>query len=396
MEEQTVAEVGVSKPRVLFVDDEPNLLSGLTRQLHAQFDVTTAVGGAEGLKTFAEKGPFPVVVSDLQMPGMDGVTFLGRVRHVCPDTVRILLTGQADLNSAISAVNEGHIFRFLTKPCPTDVLSKSLIAAEAQYKLIISEKILLEQTLQGSIKTLMDILSLASPAVFSRANRIKLYAKDLLAQIEMKNKWTVDVSVMLSQIGIITLPDETLNKLVKNEELKPEEKVMVEKLPSIGEKLLSHIPRLEPVREILLYQEKHFDGSGYPKDDKKGDQIPLGSRILKILLDYEKLEETQKTNIFEVMTGRRGWYDEDILKKFAELRGNTQSNAKVKEVPVSGLQVGMLLIQDIVAKNGVLIVRGGVELTDPVLARIANIAQQIGVKEPIRVDVSHDEKAGTA
>lgn len=378
------------KPKILCVDDEPNLLASLSRQLRDRFEVATAVGGTEGLKIFEEKGPFPVVVSDLRMPGMDGVALLGRIRQVNPDTVRILLTGQADLNSAISAVNEGHIFRFLTKPCPPEILLKSLQAAQEQYNLITSEKVLLEQTLQGSIQTLIDVLSLASPHIFSRTRRMGLHLKDFLPDLEIKDKWPIEVAAMLSQIGVITLPDDTVKKLGSKEaDLRPDEQEMVCQLPSIGAKILSHIPRLEPVREILLYQEKHFDGSGYPEDNKKGELIPLGARVLKVLLDYEKLEAQgyDTTYIFDTMYGRKGWYDQTILKRFATFAGDTNRNAEMRELPVFALQQGMVLEADIFSKKGTLLVRRGLEITVPLLARIHNIAKQTGIKEPIRVKV---------
>ena len=103
--------------RILCVDDEPNVLLALERQFRKQFEIQTAVGSELGLKAIVENGPYAVVVSDLRMPVMDGNRFLAQVRKLSPDTVRVMLTGQADLADAITAVNEGHIFQFLTKPC---------------------------------------------------------------------------------------------------------------------------------------------------------------------------------------------------------------------------------------------------------------------------------------
>lgn len=151
---------------------------------------------------------------------------------------------------------------------------------------------------------------------------MKVYVTELLPHLDIPEKWPVEVAVMLSQIGAITLPDETVQKIIKGSACSRNEEEMVEHLPIVGEKLLSHIPRLEPVREILLYQEKHFDGSGIPKDSK-GDQIPIGARILKILLDYEKLEAQgySMADTFSTLVGRKGWYDENILKTICTLRG---------------------------------------------------------------------------
>src|SRR5438128_895627 len=152
-----------NRPRILCVDDEPAILAGLSLILGRRNDVVTALGGAAGLEEI-EKNPAPwIVLSDMRMPGMDGATFLGQVRKRAPDTIRILLTGQSDIASCIAAVNHGQIFRFLSKPCPPDVLFATLESAVEQYRLITSERVLLEQTLRGSIKSLIDILSLANP-----------------------------------------------------------------------------------------------------------------------------------------------------------------------------------------------------------------------------------------
>jgi DNA-binding NtrC family response regulator len=134
---------------VLFVDDEAAVLSGYARTLHHEFQVDTALGGELGLKALAQNGPYAVVISDMRMPGMSGAEFLAGARRAAPETVRMLLTGNADLMTAIEAVNEGNIFRFLTKPCPKDVLVAAIEAGVEQHRLIRMEKDLLEQTLMG-------------------------------------------------------------------------------------------------------------------------------------------------------------------------------------------------------------------------------------------------------
>jgi two-component system NtrC family sensor kinase len=137
------------RPRVLCVDDEPHVLAGLEQVLRRRFDVTTAAGGREGLRSLAQAGPFTIVVSDFRMPEMNGAEFLRHVRDVAPDTIRILLTGQASLEDAISAVNEGYIFRFLSKPCPTPMLLKALDGAVEQARLVTRDRELLESKLEA-------------------------------------------------------------------------------------------------------------------------------------------------------------------------------------------------------------------------------------------------------
>lgn len=128
------------RPRLLFVDDEPNVVRAYARVFGGDFAVRTAGDGEEGLRVVAAEGPFAVVVSDFRMPRCDGVEFLTRVRQLAPDTVRIMVSGEADFAAAIRAVNEGNIFRFLAKPCAADDLRRAIDDAVAQHGLILSER----------------------------------------------------------------------------------------------------------------------------------------------------------------------------------------------------------------------------------------------------------------
>src|SRR6185369_7333431 len=127
-----------ARPRILCVDDEPQLLEAMTVNLGRHFAVSTAPSGVAGLEKIRNEPPFAVLMSDMRMPAMDGATFLKQAFQTAPDTVRILLTGQSDLTSAIAAINEGQIFRFLTKPCPPATLLKTIGAAVEQNRLITS------------------------------------------------------------------------------------------------------------------------------------------------------------------------------------------------------------------------------------------------------------------
>jgi DNA-binding NtrC family response regulator len=131
--------------RILFVDDDQQILDAYKRLLHGKFNVETAISGAQGLATIHVIGPFAVVVSDMRMPGMNGAEFLARVRELAPHTVRMLLTGHKDLNQAIEAVNEGQIFRYLTKPCGKLALENALVLALARYRTNIENNELIRE-----------------------------------------------------------------------------------------------------------------------------------------------------------------------------------------------------------------------------------------------------------
>lgn len=175
--------------KILCVDDEPNVLNAYQRALRKEFQIETAVGGAPGLAAIDSQGPYAVIVTDMQMPGMDGIQFLAQVKEKSPDSIRIMLTGNADQHTAIEAVNEGNIFRFLTKPCPPEVLAKTLKAGLQQYRLVMVEKELLEKTLRSSIQVLTDILSLVNPTAFSRASRVQRLVCALAAKLQIEQAW---------------------------------------------------------------------------------------------------------------------------------------------------------------------------------------------------------------
>ena len=161
--------------KILLVDDDNNILDGYRRSLSREFVMETAMGGQQALKLAADNGPYAVVVSDMRMPGMDGIQLLSKIKAQSPDTIRVMLTGNADIDTAINAINEGNIFRFLNKPCSKEMMAKTLTAALVQYRLVTAEKQLLEQTLSGSIQVLTEVLSLVNPAAFSRAERARRY-----------------------------------------------------------------------------------------------------------------------------------------------------------------------------------------------------------------------------
>ncbi len=130
--------------KVLFVDDEPASLDCYRQMLEGRFDITTAVGGQEGLAALRNRGPFAVVISDMQMPGMDGAQFLTRVRQISPNTLRFLLTGDLDLNGVVDAVNQGCVFRLLVKPCEQSTLTSAITEALASYHERAEERVRIE------------------------------------------------------------------------------------------------------------------------------------------------------------------------------------------------------------------------------------------------------------
>jgi response regulator RpfG family c-di-GMP phosphodiesterase len=376
-----------SKPRVLFVDDERALLDGIARNLRTEhFEVTTAFSAAEALWKMEKAGPFAVIVSDLRMPGMDGVALLRKTRKLFPDTVRVLFTGQPDLDHAIAAINEGAIFRFVTKPCSRVLLAVTVRGAVEQHRLITAERELLQQTLRGSIKALADVLGLVSPLAFGRASRLRQTTAALAAALSVFESWHVEVAAMLSQIGSLALPPATLEKAYQGEELSETELEMVRRIPDVAEQVLGNIPRLDPVLEILRCQHKHFDGTGPPSGMAGGEAIPWGARALKAAIDIDILEAGGLTPSLAVdtMREREGWYDPAILEALSEIR-KSNGRARVRELPLDGLSAGMVLAQNILTAKGNLLVARGQEVTAGLIEKIRNSCPGRLHDEPVRV-----------
>ena len=373
----------VEQIHVLCVDDEPKVLEGLTLNLRRHYRVSTATNGLAGLAIIDGDAPPAVVVSDMRMPEMDGAAFLSQVKERSPDTVRLLLTGQADLDSAIAAVNHGQVFRFLTKPCNAQIFLTAVQAAAEQHRLITAEKEVLEKTLKGSIKALIEILSLTNPLAFGRAMRLKRHATELMAGVGVPLSWQIEVAVMLSQIGCVTLPAATNEKLYYGRPLDREEAEQTQRIPAVSLQLLGDIPRLEAVRAILQAQDHNFDGAGSPQRAAQGDSIPLGARILKLVMDYDTLDAGGVAPAVAIGTlqGRKGRYDPKLLDALARAKSQSASQ-RVFELGLASIRPGMLLIQDVMSTTGLLLVARGHEVTPGLLYRLRNLPPG-SVREPL-------------
>ena len=375
--------------KILFVDDDLNILSGYMRALrkHGQFE--TAVGAENGLLMLEHDGPYAVVISDRQMPQMDGVRFLSKVKEKSPDTVRIMLTGNADLESTIELVNQGNLFRFLTKPCSVEVIGKAIDDALQQYRIMLAERELLEKTLRGSVQVLVDILSMVDPNSFGRSQRLKDRIGPLARMMGVTNVWELELAALLSQIGCVTIPANVTAKSNTPQALSAVERDLLASVPEIGRKLLMNIPRLQNVAEIVLYQHKHFNGEGFPLTQVSGENIPLGSRLLLILQDLLQLEDNGATpsQAVDQLIKRAGRYDPKLLELLVKAYAGKvwRKEELIRQVAVKGLQIGDTLVSDVFNQDGMLLMTSGHKLTSATLEKLLNFARLYGVKEPISV-----------
>ena len=375
--------------KILFVDDDVNILSSFERQFHGQYEVTTAESGKAALDILRDPGNFAVVISDYRMPEMNGDEFLMDVRELAPGTVRLMLTGQADLEAVVHVVNEGQIFRFLLKPCPPDLMKKNIEDAVAQHRMQLAEKILIEQTLSGSIKVLTDILTIVNPRAFSRSSRVRRIVKEFTQDMNVKDLWQLEIAAMLSQIGCVAVPEIIISKVYNNKQLLPHETPVFLSHTKVGSEMIANIPRLKPISRIIAYQEKMYNGTGYPVDNISGDSIPFGARVLRLVLDYDSLVQSGETSdrLFEVLDKRTrlGWYDPRLVKSLKEFSGPKKKYIR-KEVSLNKLDNTMVLAEDLYNKDGDLLLGSkGQEVTDSFITKLVNLEKTQGIKQPISV-----------
>lgn len=371
----------MSLARVLLVDDEPAVLEGIQRLMRKQYEITIASGPQAALDAIDPARPFAVVVSDMRMPVMNGAQLLARFHERTPDTVRILLTGQADLDAAISAVNDGQLFRFLTKPCPHERFAPALAAAVEQHRLITSERVLLEQTLLGTTRALTEMLSMLEPGTFGAAMRQHERVRTVAARLDVKQGWQIEIASMLSSVGFAVLPAEVVRKFHSGASLDDSEQQMVGRVPEVVDRVLGNIPRLEPVRELLRLSSSA---------SVAGRELPVGARILRAVsaLGVQEAKLGSVSAAVQTLLDRAAEFDLDVVSTIAELCG--ERLPEIKNLPLAEVRIGMRFASDVKTKTGTLLVAKGQSVTIQLLDRLRNFDQKVGVVVPIPCEVPAD------
>jgi len=375
--------------KILLVDDEPAVLAGYERSLRREFEVDTANGGELGLKAMRERGPYATVISDMRMPGMSGAQFLALARQLAPDSTRMLLTGYTDLSAAMDAVNEGHIYRFLTKPCAKEAMVAAINSGVEQYNLIRSEKELLEKTLLGSIKVLTDFLSAANPAAFARSLRIAHFVCHMAKHVGIEFGWRLEAAAMLSQLGCVTLDTELIHKALDGATLSVDEQARFEAHARTAMRLLEGIPRLEVTSWIIGQQyTRQIQDDAPDVPDASKNEIVLGAKILKLAVAFDQLRV--KISDQEAIARLHSRISEFGLEVIEALRVIPPMRGRMEARRVSSLRLtkGMVLDQDVRNKQGLLLVAKGQELNGALLIKLENFAKASLIDREVSVLVA--------
>ena len=271
--------------KILFVDDDPKILESFRRMFGRDHDLSFAAGGAQALELMASEGPYALVISDIKMPGMDGIEFLTRVKEAYPETVRMILTGYANQQNAIDAINDGYIFRFLVKPCKKEQLERAIQAGLEQHRLIQAGKELyglkrLKQAMQGILLGLTTLVEARDPYTAGHQRRVTDLSRRIGERLGLDPETLngLCMAAMVHDIGKVYVPAEFLNKPGR---LSAAEFSIIKSHPQVGFDILDPIEFPWPIAKIVQQHHERLDGSGYPLG-LAGDSIRIEARIMAV------------------------------------------------------------------------------------------------------------------
>ncbi|WP_369602017.1 HD domain-containing phosphohydrolase [Hahella sp. SMD15-11] len=425
-------------PAVLLVDDEANILSSLRRLLRRQrYDIFTAESGREGLEIL-EREHIDLVVSDMRMPEMSGAEFLEEVSRKWPDTVRIILTGYADLEATVSAVNKAGIFRYLSKPWDEHDLISTIEQGLETLRLRRERDRLVEE-----LRTLNESLE---AQVRARTEEIRQTAEMLdLAYKELSNSYTSIIRVfsslvslnkkkykgqsravadlakymglalklpkdevrqiyfagLLHEMGKMVLPDRLLEK--PEQMLQGDDLAQYQQYPVHGENALTSVEELNRTARYIRHHCEYFNGSGFP-DGLKGEDIPLGARILRLARDYVGLQTglmlsqslDHEGAVEYIGHHSKTLYDPQLVALFLKIRDKIKLDIAPAEEMMCrthALKAGMVLTRDLMSDAGVLLVAKGQALNENIIDKIMRIEKSEKAQYKVYVEVHEGAEA---
>lgn len=381
------------RARILLVDDDVDLLLALEVQLGSMYDVTTAQSASKGLASIAENDRFAVVISDMEMPDVNGIAFLKQVRQLAPESVLAMMTAHSDIGVAIRAVNDGQVFRFLLKPFRGQELVTVIDQCVDQFRLVIAERELLETTLISSIQLLIDILALTNPLGFGRANRIRCYTRQLAEILKIEPIWEIELAGLLCQVGCITIPPTTLARALSGDELSHDESQCYLKLTDTSARLIDHIPRLERVARIIARSQA--PSSQNPENCKSTYESfeTAAADILRasITFDTQISRGATKSRAVAELKREGGQLSPTVLAAFSAI-DSISTDRRMTVVKSNELNGTMIVRENLYAKNGHLIVGKGQQVTKSMRELIRSYVQRGIVDDAIGVYLPADSK----
>lgn len=370
--------------RILLVDDDVSLLSALNRNLCFDYDVTTVASGQEALDLIASQNGYKVVVTDMRMPRMDGIQFIEEARRAAPDAVFIMLTGNQDVQTAMKAVNDGHVFRFLNKPCEIAEIRRALDAGLRQHQLLQAEKEMLQDTFVGAVNVLTDVLDALRPDVVEQSNRIDAVMRACEVALGFCGNWQYRMAARLSLVGLALQPAAQQARFKQLIPSDPEFGQLLQAATATTARLIERIPRLQDVAAILNYPvtvdtviAAHRSEQGRPA---------LGAVLLRIATYWTMLiaRDDHPLHALQELQQAFPHLPKTIADALIALEGDYALKAR-EEVAPGSLSEGMVLADDVVSEDGALLLRSGRRLTLAILERLR--LSNLGGRSPKRIAV---------
>jgi response regulator RpfG family c-di-GMP phosphodiesterase len=304
------------KAKVLFVDDDDRILGAALRNFRNRYELDTASGGAQALRALEDHGPYAVVVADMAMPGMNGIEFMRQARELAPETVRILFTGHVGPATLLEAINGGEVFRFIPKPSDPEALGRAVDEGVAQHRMVIAERELLGATLKGSLAAFSGLFETLDPQIFFRARHLEERAGRLARDLKAPRAWTLTLAAQFTPLWLLPLAPATRARTLSECLELPADAEALTSAVARAALLVQGIPRLEEVAETIRLLARGYDGSGIPSEGPSGEDLPLGSRILRVLLDFNVLAARVRSEAvaLESLHLAPGPYDPKVLQ----------------------------------------------------------------------------------
>lgn len=423
-----------SERLLLFLDDEENILKALSRSfIDDDYEIETFTEGTKALE-FVRKNPVQLIISDQRMPTMSGTEFFEKVRDIRPEAIRILLTGYADMDATIDAINKGQIFKFMVKPWNDEELRTTVMRALEYYDLQqenkrllteLSEKNLelekwnqelgvrvkertklfveknlelnkLNKTLEGSIinvvKVFNGLIAEWSQQVSSHSRRVASMAVTIAENMGFSQDQINDIEIaaLLHDLGKIGISRSVIEK--PKSHLTDKESDQMREHPAIGRKILTPVERFSKVSEIIFCHHENWDGSGYPRGISE-DKIPIESRLISVCNSFDRHYNVEKVysrnsmkNYFRRSEGVL--FDPDLCEQilqFIDQEGAPQPDQKFAQVMPTELRPGMTLASDLQTGGGIFLLPHGQSLKESHIESILEMHKLDPIEGMIRV-----------
>lgn len=415
---------------ILFTDDEKNILNSLFRVFRKEgYNILTADNGKDGLE-LVKANKVSVVVSDHRMPGMDGVEFLSKVKAFSPGTIRFMLTGYADIDAVMGAINKGEVYRYITKPWNDDELKRAVADAVDIYNLHEENRRLNELTVKQNselqelnrnlekkvdektrkikenffafVRIVANLIELYDPDLGGHSRRVASMSRAMAFSmgIDGIDAELIETAALLHNIGLVGIPKEILEK--DEEFLSGREKALFLHNPELSQDLLSSVDTLRQAGIIIRSHMERYDGKGYP-DGLKNEEIHIGSRILAVCKRYDTLKNKKGLSLKDTIGEMRKEMGlsldhalvDDFLRFLQNWRdessqaGLTQdAGGSCTKLPLSELRQGMVLGKNLITVNGRLLVTKGTVLTKALIEKVTNFNEIDPIPEGVHISSS--------